>query len=284
MFVHGLLVNGGLWRNVAPPLSEHFRCIVPDWPLDAHTLAMEAGADLTPPGLARLVADFMDALDLRDVTLVGNDTGGAISQMVIAHRPERVGRLVLTNCDAFEHFPPPLILPFKWGAFVPGFAAALAHALRLPTVGRLLYALVARRQPGRAVLDSYFVPLIRKPDVRRDVTKVMHAVSKSDTLEAARLPGVSQAGPDRLGRGRLDLPDPGRRAPARDLPRPSRTRGSRGSPARAALSPKTSRGSWSSSSRAFLLRGPGPSDDGGKRGIFDYKRGGSETGVAPPDP
>ncbi len=186
LFVHGFLVNGGLWRNVVPLLSEHFRCIVPDWPLGAHTLAMESGADLTPPGLARLVADFMDALDLRDVTLVGNDTGGAISQIVIAHHPERVGRLVLTNCDAFEHFPPPLILPFKWGAFVPGFAGALAHALRLPPVKRLLYALVARRQPGRAVLDSYFAPLIREPGVRRDVTKVMRAVSRSYTLEAAR--------------------------------------------------------------------------------------------------
>ncbi len=186
LFVHGFLVNGGLWRSVAPPLSGHFRCIVPDWPLGAHTLAMESGADLTPPGLARLVADFMDALDLRDVTLVGNDTGGAVSQIVVAHHPERVGRLVLTNCDAFEHFPPPLILPFKWGAFVPGFAAALAHALRLPAVGRLLYALVARRQPGRAVLDSYFAPLIRGPGVRRDVTKVIRAVSRSYTLEAAR--------------------------------------------------------------------------------------------------
>ncbi|MDQ3303150.1 MAG: alpha/beta hydrolase [Actinomycetota bacterium] len=186
LFVHGFLVNGGLWRNVASLLSEHFRCIVPDWPLGAHTLAMESRADLTLSGLARLVADFMDALDLRDVTLVGNDTGGAISQIVIAHHPERVGRLVLTNCDAFEHFPPALILPFKWGAFVPGFAGALAHALRLPPVKRLLYALVARRQPGRAVLDSYFAPLIREPGVRRDVTKVMRAVSRSYTLEAAR--------------------------------------------------------------------------------------------------
>ena len=186
VFVHGLLVNGGFWRGVTPLLEGRFRCIVPDWPLGGHETAMLSEADLTPRGLARLVADFLAALDLRDVTLVGNDTGGAISQLVVAHYPGRIARLVLTNCDAFEHFPPPLILPFKWGAFVPGFAAALAYALRLPLAGRLLYALLARRRPERAVLDSFFAPLIRDRGVRRDVTKVMRAVSKSDTLEAAR--------------------------------------------------------------------------------------------------
>jgi pimeloyl-ACP methyl ester carboxylesterase len=122
----------------------------------------------------------------RDVTLVGSDTGGAISQLVVAGHPERVGRLVLVNCDAYEHFPPPLVAPFKWGAFVPGFVAVLAQAMRLPPVGRLLYALLAHRDPGPEVLRSYFAPFVRDAGVRRDVRKVLRGVHKRHTLEAAR--------------------------------------------------------------------------------------------------
>ena len=77
LFVHGVVVNGSLWRKVVPQLSKDFRCIVPDWPLGAHEVPMSADADLSPPALAKLVVDFMDALGLESATLVGNDTGGA---------------------------------------------------------------------------------------------------------------------------------------------------------------------------------------------------------------
>lgn len=76
VFVHGLLANGVLWRDVVSGLSGRFRCVLPDLPLGGHAVPMGDGVDLSPRGVARLVADFMDALDLRDVTLVGNDTGG----------------------------------------------------------------------------------------------------------------------------------------------------------------------------------------------------------------
>lgn len=194
VFVHGAFVNGNLWREVAPALAGRFRCIVPDLPLGAHSPAMSPDADLSLPGLARLVADFLAALDLEGVTLVGSDSGGGISQLVIAHHPERIGRLVLTNCDAYEHFPPPLVLPFKWAAFIPGFIAALAMTLRyVPAADRLLYALVARRNPGRAVLQGYFAPLARDSGVRRDLTKALRGVSGRYTLEAARaFPGFNK--------------------------------------------------------------------------------------------
>src|SRR5262245_4331899 len=94
VFVHGLLVNGALWRMVTPPLEAGHRCIVPDLPLGSHRSPMKSDAELSPPGVARLVSDFLEALDLKGVTLVGNDTGGAICQLVAAHHPERIGRLV----------------------------------------------------------------------------------------------------------------------------------------------------------------------------------------------
>ncbi len=107
VFIHGLLVNGSVWDRVVSELSGQVRCIVPDLPLGAHWISMKDGADLSPPGLARLISELLERLELRDVTLVGNDTGGALCQLVCAHHPERIGRLLLTNCDAFENFPPP---------------------------------------------------------------------------------------------------------------------------------------------------------------------------------
>src|ERR1700731_5057783 len=93
VLVHGLLTNGELWREVAPRLAKDFRVIVPDWPLGSQQLPLAPGADLSPPGLAQLIADFLSALALENVTLVGNDTGGALCQLVVAHHPERIGGL-----------------------------------------------------------------------------------------------------------------------------------------------------------------------------------------------
>jgi pimeloyl-ACP methyl ester carboxylesterase len=120
VFVHGLLVDGTLWRKVTPLLDGAARSIAPDLPLGSHRTPMNADADVTPHGVARLVGDFLAALDLEDVTLVGNDTGGLISQLVALDHGERVGRLVLTNCDCFEVFPPKEFVPMVKSARVPG--------------------------------------------------------------------------------------------------------------------------------------------------------------------
>lgn len=188
VFIHGLLANHLVWSRVIPLLAGQFRCVAPDLPLGAHPHPMSPEADLTPVGVAQLVADFLEALDLRDVTLVGNDTGGAICQLVIAHHPERITRLVLTNCDAFEQFFPPLVSPFHYGARVFGvqFTNFLAWALHARFVQRLFWGALAHRRPSPAELDAIFSPLLHLPGVRRDVTRFLQAVSSRDTLEAAR--------------------------------------------------------------------------------------------------
>src|SRR3712207_73178 len=101
VLLHGLLVNGLLWHKVVPALSKDARVIVPELPLGSHATPMNPDADLSTRGVAKLVAELMDKLDLEDVTLVGNDTGGAIAQVVATEHPERIGRLVLTSCDTF---------------------------------------------------------------------------------------------------------------------------------------------------------------------------------------
>src|SRR5438270_1754342 len=125
VLIHGLMVSGRVWDRVIPELAPHARVIVPDLPLGSHRTPMERDADLSPRGLAALIAELLERLELTDVTLVGNDTGGALCQLVAAHHPVRLARLVLTNCDAFEHFPPPSFRIAVGAMRLPGAIALL---------------------------------------------------------------------------------------------------------------------------------------------------------------
>ena len=114
LFVHGILVDSRLWDRVAEGLARQgFRCYLPNWPLGSHTIPVNDADALSPTGVATMIKDFIVAIGLSDVTLVGNDTGGGLCQLVIDAYPDHVGRLVLTNCDAFDKFPPfPFTLVF----------------------------------------------------------------------------------------------------------------------------------------------------------------------------
>ncbi|HEX8204860.1 MAG TPA: alpha/beta hydrolase [Solirubrobacteraceae bacterium] len=194
VFVHGILVNGLLWRRVAPKL-DGFRMIVPDWPLGGHPVPLNPGADLSPPGLARLVADFLDALGLDDVVLVGNDTGGAICQIVAANHPERIGALVLTSCDAFDNFLPPMFRGLQLAARVPGGVPAFIAPLRIRAARNLPLAFgwLRKRPIEREVSDAYLEPYFQHAGVRRDLRKVLAAISTRHTQDAAaKLPGFEK--------------------------------------------------------------------------------------------
>lgn len=187
VFVHGLLVDGRLWRKVTPLLEDRFRCIVPDLPLGSHREPMNPDADLSPPGLARIVAGFMEALDLEDVTLVANDTGGAISQITAAHHPERIGRLLLTNCDAFENFLPPAFRPMQWAARVPGGLTGMMAGMRFAPLRRLpnAYGRLIKRDFAGAPTRDWVDPYLTNKGVRRDTIKVLRAIDPKHTFEAA---------------------------------------------------------------------------------------------------
>ena len=189
VFVHGVLANGVLWRDVVAALSGRFRCIVLNLPLGGHSVAMRPGADLSPRGVACIVADMMEALDLRDVTLVGNDTGGAICQVVVTGHPGRVGRLVLTDCDAYDAFFPVLVGGlFRNAARLFGTRPVdlIAWMLRARFAQRALFKGVALRRPDDDTLDAYYTPLTNDAGVRRDLTKFLRGVSREYTMEAAR--------------------------------------------------------------------------------------------------
>src|SRR5215210_4526446 len=185
VFAHGVLVNANLWRKVVARLSADFRCVSLDLPFGSHLVPMPPSADLSPPAVADLVADAIAALELDDVTLVGNDTGGAIAQIVATRRPERIGALVLTSCDAFDNFPPKSLRPLKpllSRATLLGPALAPARA---GIVQRGIFKTLAKRPVESEVLDSYALPAVTHPGVRRDLARFFGGLHPRYTLDAA---------------------------------------------------------------------------------------------------
>ena len=205
VFVHGFLVDHSLWTATADALAgAGVRSYAPDWPLGSHRLPLGAQADQSPRGVARRVIAFLEAMDLTDVTLVGNDTGGAICQFVLDTDPGRIGRLVLTNCDAFDAFPP---APFD----------VLFKSFRSPTAIRALMAPMrakaVRHSPAgfgmlAANLDSvqtraWIDPCLGHAAIREDVARFARAVDPAELLDVSRRLG-SYGGPVLLVWGAAD--------------------------------------------------------------------------------
>ncbi|MEM7410397.1 MAG: alpha/beta hydrolase [Myxococcota bacterium] len=187
VFVHGLLVNGDLWRKVVPGLSDVAHCITPDWPLGSHDVARPADAEHTIETVAASVAEFLETLDLHDVVLVANDTGGAITQHLITTQPERVGGIVLTPCDAFENFLPPRFRPLEWLAKSQTLFDLTLQTLRFDAIRYsplVLGGLVKRRLPPE-IAESYVGPVLRDAGIRRDAGKLVRSIDPRITLEAA---------------------------------------------------------------------------------------------------
>lgn len=191
VFSHGWLSNANLWRKVVDDLSKDHRCVVLDLPLGAHRRAMNPGADLTPAGVAGLVAATVVGLDLRGVSLIGNDSGGAYSQIAVSQRPERVARLVLNSCETpYDEFPPPPFDGLPAAAESTETLAMLLGALRDPAV-RLTppaYGLLIKHPVDEQAYDAYALPSLEDPEILRDTAKVMSSARSAPVHEAgARL-------------------------------------------------------------------------------------------------
>jgi pimeloyl-ACP methyl ester carboxylesterase len=207
VFLHGILANGALWRDVVPALGAQVRCITPDWPLGSHEAPLRPDADMSLPALARLVEEVFERLDLEDVTLVANDTGGAIAQWVAVHDPRRLGRLVLTPCDAFENFLPLWLRHLQLAGRTPAGLALAGQLLRFRLVHRLPLAFGALtvRPIDLDAMAAYIAPLRERPGTRRDFARLVRAISNRYTREAAERLGsfdkpalVVWSGQDRL--------------------------------------------------------------------------------------
>jgi pimeloyl-ACP methyl ester carboxylesterase len=186
VFVHGFLVDSRLWDGVVDGLAASHRCIAPDWPMGSQQVAMKPDADLTPHGVADLIASFLEQLDLKDVTIVGNDSGGAMSQILVTRHPERIGRFVLTNCDTHENFPPGIFKYLLPLASAPGMVRATAAPLRFDAVARTAYKPFSKRPIPLDLIRSWVEPSLSDRAVRHDLKKLMTGMRSRYTLEAAQ--------------------------------------------------------------------------------------------------
>jgi pimeloyl-ACP methyl ester carboxylesterase len=193
VLLHGLLMDASLWDGVIPALSTDHRCIVPTLPLGAHRRPMRADADLSPRGIARLIVELLDRLALRDVTLVGNDTGGALVQLLVSDGAAQLSRIVLASCDAFDNFPPGLTgkTLVLTGKLPPAMFGLFMQQMRLRPVRRLPIAFGWLTKRGDDATARWMKPLLHQREIRRDTVRVLRAIAADRHLlvEAAeRLP------------------------------------------------------------------------------------------------
>jgi len=193
VFVHGFAMGSSLWRPLAERLAARgLQCLAPTWPLGAQPEPMREGADLTMEGIAAMVGELFGALELDDVVLVGNDTGGAISQIVATSHPERLGALVLTSCDAFEHFPPPILKPFIAAAKLPATFLAAAQPLRTKFGRKRAYGALAHADIDGLVVE-WLKPALTDKRVREDLRRFTASLKRESTVRAGeRLPQFSK--------------------------------------------------------------------------------------------
>ena len=185
VLLHGLLMDSSLWDGVLADLAADHRCVAPTLPLGAHRHPMSG--DLSLPAIAQLVEEFLDRLDLHDVTLVGNDTGGALVQLVLAGKPERVGRAVLVSCEAFDNVPPGLtgkVLVLS-GKLSPRLFGAFMQQLRLRAVRRLPIAFGWLTKRGDAVTAGWIKPVLTSSAIRRDTVRMLRAIDGRAVAEAS---------------------------------------------------------------------------------------------------
>lgn len=184
VLVGGLAMDGSMYRKVVEDLRADYRCIVPTLPLGGHRYPLEPDADVSVRGLGRLVAELMDELDVRDVTLVGCDSGAFL--FTAAEYGERVGRLVIASCEAFENFPPGLPGTSLWlAARVPGMTTAVLQSLRIPFMRRTptAYGWMSKTKVPRDVMAGWLKPMLSQRGVRRDLVRYLKAAKRGGMME-----------------------------------------------------------------------------------------------------
>ncbi|MFF2468615.1 alpha/beta fold hydrolase [Streptomyces mirabilis] len=220
VLLHGLMMDASLWDETITELAADHRCVAPTLPLGAHRHGMRADADLSLPGVARLVAEFLDRLDLRDVVLVGNDTGGALVQLMMVDGAARVAGVVLVSCDAFDNFPPgltgrTLVLS---GRLPPRLFGMFMQQMRLRPLRRTPVAFGWLTLRGDAATARWIRPVLERPEIRRDAVRTLRAAAADTGLllaAAERLPRFDRPALVVWARGdRVMPPEHGRRLAA----------------------------------------------------------------------
>lgn len=185
LFVHGVLLNGWFWRHQLEQLGDLRRCIAPDLLAHGRT-EIQADQDVSVTANAHMLAQLLDSLDLHQVDVVGNDSGGGISQIFAAMYPERVRSLTLTNCDTHDNWPPTAFQPFVKLVHDGGLPGLLSAMMKDKNVYRSPQALGPAYERPEAVTDTtieaYLSPHVRSPQRTRDLERFVNAFDNRHTV------------------------------------------------------------------------------------------------------
>lgn len=184
VLLHGLLMDESLWTEVVTDLRTDHRCVVPVLPLGAHTHPVREGADLSMRGITALVAEFLERLDLRDVVLAGNDTGGAIVQLLACEDSSRLAGIALISCDAFDNFPPGLTgkTLVMSGKLPPTMFGLFMQQLRMKPARRMPISFGWLTKRGDKVVKGWLTPVLKNAGIRRDTVRVLRGISADKNL------------------------------------------------------------------------------------------------------
>lgn len=193
--LHGALVSWQIWEPIARPLAARgYRVVMPSLPLGAHPTAMRADTDLTPPGLARIIADLIAALDLPTVTTLSTDTATALTQLVLTLHPGVIDRAVMTSGDCFRYFFPPMFRPLQALGYAPWLLPRVASCMRNRKLRESPLALGWLTKAGVSdeIVSDWAAPILQDRGVRRDAAKVLRGINTRHTMRAAKaLPDVT---------------------------------------------------------------------------------------------
>ncbi len=181
LFIHGFPLNGYQWRHQLKALGGIRRCIAPDVLGLGHS-EMSPGQDLGFEAQARMLIQFLDALTIEQVDLIGNDSGGAISQILATSAPSRIRSLTLTNCDTIGNWPPPAFLPVmnlaKEGKLGETFAAFQASAALARSPAGLAVAFEFPERLDADLLGVYLGPLTASTARQTQIENYVAAVEQ----------------------------------------------------------------------------------------------------------
>jgi pimeloyl-ACP methyl ester carboxylesterase len=206
---HGLLMDDSLWHEVVRAIGPGYRCLVPTLPLGVHRVPVGSSADLSLTGIARMVDQLFALLEADDVTIVGNDTGGAIAQLVLARQSPRVSRAILTSCEVFDNIPPGSVgrLLALIARLPPWLFKLALQPLRLWRVRRLPFVFGSLTKRGDSITASWVRRLLSCPGVHHDAVRVVRSIMAdrqvlhlaSEVLRTTRVPVlVAWAAEDRV--------------------------------------------------------------------------------------
>ncbi len=188
VLLHGLLATALHWTLVAPRLARDFTVYVPELPFGGHQIGTDPGVDVSVDGQAALVSALLDALDLSRVCVVGNDTGGAIAQVIAVDHPGRLGSVIISDGDAFDNLPPPVFRYLCWLAYAPPALSLLMRCMTIPSINRspLAFGWLTNRGLPAPVLAHYRRVFSRTGATRRDLVRFLRGVDDASTLRASR--------------------------------------------------------------------------------------------------